>query len=205
MSDEVLEQRLLPKRQLSSVHACGLVTLSSLCVLMMGGLVFGFSSIFPVLYTERVFVESCGEEAARACRAEGATTSKCCNRQFEQYSLMSSAALFAADGVFVFCARANRPPALPPIDGLIDAHTRAQTARRWTGSARGRASSRAASSAPSAFSPSASTSTSAPTHCGTSASSHSASPAQVQSAPPPSPRRRHHRPNPARARAGIFV
>ena len=174
---------VLERRQLSSARACGLVTLSSLCVLMMSGLVFGFSSIFPVLYTQRVFVDSCGEDAARECRDEGVTTSKCCDRQFEQYSLMSSAALFAADGVFVFCAR--RPPARPrtgPRTGprpTTTARAGAQTARRWTGWARGRASSPAPSSPPSASSPSAPTSTSHPTPSGFWASSHSASPGQV--------------------------
>jgi hypothetical protein len=77
-------------------YATQLIVLApSLCILMMGGLVFGFSSLYPVLYDLGVFQDACGAHAQ--CED---TTRQCCDAQFERYTLLSSVALFAADGTF---------------------------------------------------------------------------------------------------------
>lgn len=46
---------------------CVAVVLSGLCVLMMGGLVFGISSLYPVLYREGVYEDQCSVEERSDC------------------------------------------------------------------------------------------------------------------------------------------
>ena len=95
------------------------VLVSGLCVFLMGGIVFGVASLYPVLFDQRVLVSACGDERAAQCAAEDeiallAFTSagggddaapprvgKCCEAQQLSFTLISSVALFMADGVMI--------------------------------------------------------------------------------------------------------
>ena len=100
----------------ASVKALLSVLTSGLCVFLMGGIVFGVASLYPVLFDQRVLVSACGEERAAQCAAEDeaaalaalATDSslvprvgKCCEAQQLSFTLISSVALFMADGVMI--------------------------------------------------------------------------------------------------------
>lgn len=74
----------------------GALVLAGLSVLLMGGVVFGLSSLYPVLYAEGVYVARC-EGAKEDCPLDRA----CCAAQREAVVFLSSAALFAADAVMV--------------------------------------------------------------------------------------------------------
>ena len=74
----------------------------------------GVASLYPVLFDQRVLTSSCGEERALECAAvaeaeEGGAAAeegvdlgdKCCEAQQLQYTLISSVALFMADGIML--------------------------------------------------------------------------------------------------------
>lgn len=60
------------------MKAIASILLSGVCVLSLGGVVFGFSSLYPVLYRELVFVDSCGSTTKDQCSGQ---TTKCCDNQ----------------------------------------------------------------------------------------------------------------------------
>jgi len=75
--------------------AVGLAAASIFC---MGGVIFGIASLYPVLYYERALeLSSCGSDDTCAARSDD----KCCTDQQLQYTLMSSIALFVADGAML--------------------------------------------------------------------------------------------------------
>jgi MFS family permease len=78
------------------------IALSCLCVFVAGGLPFGISSLYPVLYSEDVLaIDSCGEGSATVCaqRAMPSRATKCCNAQMLGFTALSSAALLPTDGL----------------------------------------------------------------------------------------------------------
>lgn len=77
------------------------VVASGLSVLIMGGVVFGFSSFYPVLYREHVFRNKCSADA-KCSHSDG-----CCSEQRVWLSLVASCALFAADGIMVAYGELN--------------------------------------------------------------------------------------------------
>ena len=75
----------------------------ALSIFAMGGIVFGVSSLYSVLYRENVLLGACPAAQARACTARepALASTKCCDEQKLQYTLLSSIALFASDGAVV--------------------------------------------------------------------------------------------------------
>jgi len=67
------------------------------CTFMMGGVIFGISSLYSVLYHEGYLSSRCLLDVAAQCSAAGLFT-KCCEAQLEQYSLVASIAFFLVDG-----------------------------------------------------------------------------------------------------------
>eukprot|EP00965_Chrysotila_dentata_P193490 6175810-Pleurochrysis_carterae.AAC.3 len=85
----------------------------SVNIFWMGGEVFGFSSLFPVLYRELVLLDTCNDSAVDQCvtamEHDSNLGKSCCSSQLLQFTLMSSVALFSADGVMVLCACLPEP------------------------------------------------------------------------------------------------
>ena len=77
-----------------------IVGLSGLAVFMAGGVVFGFSSLYPVLYSEGVYEDVCGNDDCKR-------TESCCAAQRLWLTLVASCSLFAADGVMVIYGELN--------------------------------------------------------------------------------------------------
>ena len=76
------------------------IVLSGGCVFALGGVVFGFSSIYPLLYREGVFVDDCASPGE--CAASGHyDTTKCCNGQLLDFTLLSTLSFFASDSAMV--------------------------------------------------------------------------------------------------------
>jgi len=86
-------------RDLVQVHIICLVGLSTFA---MGGLVFGFSSLYPVLYRENVFANTCNKDDD-SCGID----ESCCASQRLWLAAMASCSLFAADGVMVIYGEVN--------------------------------------------------------------------------------------------------
>ena len=77
------------------------VGIAAAAIFSMGGVVFGVASLYPVLYSEHVLERSsCTAAEANICAARN-LAEKCCDAQQVQYTLMSSVALFAADGAML--------------------------------------------------------------------------------------------------------
>ena len=77
---------------LSLLFAC-------LSVFVAGGLPYGISALFPVMYTEGVLAEQrCGADKARVCMAERRST-KCCDAQMLSFTLLSSAGMLPSDAL----------------------------------------------------------------------------------------------------------
>jgi len=79
------------------------VAMAGLGVFTMGGLCFGFDSIYPVLYSGGAFLDYCPAEEATACaeRPFAARSEKCCESQLAAFVTLTSVSLFGADGVMV--------------------------------------------------------------------------------------------------------
>ena len=79
------------------------VALAGLAVFSMGGLCFGFDSMYPILYSSGAFVHYCSaeEEASCAARPLELRDSKCCEKQLSAFVTLTSVSLFGADGVMV--------------------------------------------------------------------------------------------------------
>jgi len=86
-----------------------IVALVAGAIFSMGGVIFGIASLYPVLYYEGALEDtctgresSCLERTAEVCPVEGAACAeKCCEGQQVQYTIMSSVALFVADGAML--------------------------------------------------------------------------------------------------------
>lgn len=85
----------------STAGAALAVVLTCLCVFVMGGVVFGISSFYPVLYGQGLYEGECAD--LEACPAER----PCCAKQRSSVVFLSSACLFAADGVMVIYGELN--------------------------------------------------------------------------------------------------
>ena len=68
------------------------IGLACFCTFGMGGVVFGISSLYPVLYAQGYWRAICDEAAA--CVGE---STKCCEAQLVRYSLVASVAFFSVD------------------------------------------------------------------------------------------------------------
>ena len=85
----------MPPTRLIQYFSIGAAALS---VFLMGGDVFGFASLYPVLYNEGVFADMCASDDEGECEP---SRSSCCPAQQLRYTLLSSVAFFASDGVMV--------------------------------------------------------------------------------------------------------
>ncbi|KAL1515167.1 hypothetical protein AB1Y20_004235 [Prymnesium parvum] len=70
------------------------VSLSSIAIFMMGGVVFGLSALYPFLYEQRMWAAVC-DDGGGAARCRGPL--KCCDGQLVQLSLLASVAFFISD------------------------------------------------------------------------------------------------------------
>lgn len=101
--DAELEGYLLPSASRSELspkkptnEGAVAVGIASLSIFFTGGICFGMSALYPVLYAEGVLVEQCGATLARKCSASFAHT-KCCDAQMLAYTLLTSVALTPSD------------------------------------------------------------------------------------------------------------
>jgi hypothetical protein len=69
------------------------VMLACFCTFSMGGVVFGISSLFPLLYQQGFWRSLC--DGTKQCTR---STKKCCESQLVRYSLVASISFFFADG-----------------------------------------------------------------------------------------------------------
>lgn len=74
----------------------GAVVLASCSTFAMGGVVFGLSSLYPLLYAQGFYISTCSVEH-RAKRCAAVMSTKCCEHQFLRFSLVTSAAFFLVD------------------------------------------------------------------------------------------------------------
>ena len=79
------------------------IAMAGISVLMMGGLCFGFDSLYPVLYASGTFERACTKPERTACAARRAALQreKCCVNQESLFVALASASLLGADGVMV--------------------------------------------------------------------------------------------------------
>lgn len=77
------------------------LVLTCLAVFLMGGVIFGLSSLYPTLYSFGVYEGEC--ESRDECPEDRA----CCPSQRASMVFLSSACLFAADGVMVLYGEVN--------------------------------------------------------------------------------------------------
>ena len=88
-----------------TARVVGEISLAALWVLLLSGPCFGFNSLYPVLYSEGLFVQSCGSSAAAACEAAVANTTAvglpCCDAQSKKMVTLSTMTLFAEDSILV--------------------------------------------------------------------------------------------------------
>ena len=91
-----------------SSGAAVVIGLASFCTFAMGGVVFGISSLYPVLYRQGFWRELCGSGAAAAAAVRVRVLSqgppecadletKCCDAQLVRFSLVASVAFFCTD------------------------------------------------------------------------------------------------------------
>ena len=86
-----------------SWRRCLSVAAAGISVFTMGGLCFGFDSIYPVLYSSGAFVDYCPAEQAAICsaRTDEQRWLSCCDSQVSAIVSVTSVSLFGADGVMV--------------------------------------------------------------------------------------------------------
>ena len=72
------------------------IGLACFCTFGMGGVVFGISSLYPVLYAQGYWRAICDEAAASLCTGH---STKCCEAQLVRYSLVASRADTQRHGV----------------------------------------------------------------------------------------------------------
>ena len=107
--DTPLSTHELPKLLASGdeLHWTSLLTVlvAGVAIFVMGGIVPGLNSLYPVLYVEGLFVSHCTTAQQEHCQEiahnRSAHTIVCCGAQDEMLTLMSSVALFATDGVML--------------------------------------------------------------------------------------------------------
>ena len=89
------------------------IGLACFCTFGMGGVVFGISSLYPVLYAQGYWRAICNEAAASVCTGH---STKCCEAQLVRYSLVASRAETQRHGVPQPCRthRARLPAACVP-------------------------------------------------------------------------------------------
>lgn len=74
----------------------GTIMLACFSVFLTGGVVYGMSAMYPVLYAEGVLANVCTTSQQAECAAERLHV-KCCDAQMLQYTLLTSAALLPSD------------------------------------------------------------------------------------------------------------
>lgn len=99
--NDLTNGHLVTKRRDSHLFASSCVLFSSILVLIQGGVVFGFSSLYEVLYREDVYASACNDRSS-CSHSEG-----CCSEQRLRLTLMASCSLFAADGIMVLYGEMN--------------------------------------------------------------------------------------------------
>lgn len=86
-----------------SLKAAMTVGLVSVWVLLLSGPCFGFNSLYPVLYSESLFIDICGDDRAAECQSGVNFTQHgpCCDQQSARMTTLSTVTLFAEDGVLL--------------------------------------------------------------------------------------------------------
>ena len=79
-------------------RGCMSLAIACLSVFLTGGVVFGMSALYPVLYSEGVLSGKCGATASAECVASP-RAAKCCDAQMLSYTLMTSVALLPSDAL----------------------------------------------------------------------------------------------------------
>ena len=101
-------EELLPLKLRCGVWARGhglrrVVVYACFTTFAMGGVVFGISSLYPMLYSQGFYRDVCpvskGVEvtAEHVCAVHEARSSKCCDHQFVRFSLVASGTFFLVD------------------------------------------------------------------------------------------------------------
>jgi len=76
------------------------VAIAVFAIFCMAGVVFGVSSLYPILYQQGLFHSSCSAVESfgqHHCSEDAQRRTKCCPSQFVMFSLISSSAFFAID------------------------------------------------------------------------------------------------------------
>ena len=82
------------------------VALSATSVFMTGGLIFGLSSLYPVLYDNQIFALQCGTNTS-ACLPAGLLPGPCCAAQLSTLTAMSTVGFFLSDASMVCYGELN--------------------------------------------------------------------------------------------------
>ena len=82
------------------------VVLTGLVCFTSSGLIFGLSSLYPVLYDKGVFTSSCGTNSSICSTSEGHGT-KCCDAQLSSLTAMSTVGFFMSDASMVLYGEVN--------------------------------------------------------------------------------------------------
>ena len=98
-------EELLPLKLRCGVWSRGrglrrVVVYACLTTFAMGGVVFGISSLYPLLYQQGFQRTTCHEDPEHAlmhCKASESTGTKCCNEQLVRYSMVASGTFFFVD------------------------------------------------------------------------------------------------------------
>ena len=83
--------------------------LTAVCVFSSAGLIFGFSSLYPVLYREEVFARFCDHSGYGSgnCSSISSSGAKCCDAQMAAFTAMSTVAFFTADASMAIYGELN--------------------------------------------------------------------------------------------------
>lgn len=96
---------LLPLKLRCGVRARGrgmrrVVVYACFTTFAMGGVVFGISSLYPLLYSQGFYRTVCHvdtDQMEQVCAAREVLASKCCDTQFVRFSLVASGSFFLVD------------------------------------------------------------------------------------------------------------
>ena len=96
-----LEQGLLSPRR-KDERACLKTTTGGLAVFVLGGLVFGFNSLKPIMFERGVFSDKCQDTADADVQAAARNLESACADQTEWIDLMYDASIFFLSFIMIF-------------------------------------------------------------------------------------------------------